>query len=225
MTFLGSSPGTALSKGHASHTAVARLQELVDANRLTETALAELFVDEPAAVSVLNHLFVTPAGAGFRDGRELPAEGPLDRKAANAASSVAIELGLARILQPGARVADLYRIGAIALDSRRRGFRRRDDLSSFVEVLIDSAMEEAQASAGLRLERVPAAAQPDALREKAREIVAAEGQPVAAIVTVFQSSSGGRQQRDLAFTYPRLQEELDGVSDCTDPHRGRPRAR
>ncbi len=39
-------------------------------------------------------------------------------------------------------------------------------------------------------------------------VIAAGKRPIAGIATVFQNQSGGRQQRDLAVTYPLLQERL-----------------
>jgi hypothetical protein len=192
--------------------AIAGLQTLVDSEELKVRPLAKLLSDDPGAVEVLNRLFVTPNGVGFRDGRELPAEGPLDKESARRTAGAAIAVGLRRLLRPGARVADLYRVGTLAIDARRRGYRRRDALEERVSRLIADAVSEVGARTGARIESLPVAEQPAAVRGKAaREVLAADGRPIAALATVIQSSSGGRQQRDLAFTYPRLQEDLDEV--------------
>lgn len=195
----------------ARRDAIESLQVLVDTGSLTQDDLASVLASDPGAVIVLNHLFVTPNGAGFRDGREIPASGPLDMPTARKAASAALELGLRQLLPTGARVVDLYRVGALAIDARRRGYRRRDTLESRVRRLIDQSVLDADTRTGLDLSRLVSGQQPAAVRGRAREVIAADDHPVAAIATVFQSSSGGRQQRDLSFTYPRLQEELDAV--------------
>jgi hypothetical protein len=46
------------------------------------------------------------------------------------------------------------------------------------------------------------------LRRSLEFVIATGKRPIGGIATVFQNQSGGRQQRDLAVTYPLLQERL-----------------
>jgi hypothetical protein len=191
--------------------AIELLQHLVDGGQLTPDGLAQALEQEPHAVGVLSHLFVTASSVGFRDGRDLPNHGPLTARQARAAATLAFDLGIQRLLPKGVQIVNLFRIGAIALDSRRRAYRRRDDLGEFVEELIEKALVDARAATDANLIRLPHLEHPAILRGKVDEVIATDDQVIAAIATVFQGSTGGRQQRDLTFTYPRLQEDLDAL--------------
>lgn len=190
---------------------IAALQTLVDNDGFTKSRLTPALEDEPGIAEIARHLFTAPHAVGFSDGRELPERfNPAVHDACRVASLL-LDLGLARLLPPGSPVAELYRIAVVAVDARRRGFRRRADLETRVNFLMDEALSTVGARAGAELKRIPPVEQPQEARGRGVEVIAADGRPVAAVATVFQASSGGRQSRDLSVTYPRLQEDLDGV--------------
>lgn len=188
---------------------IQEVQRLVDSEDLTESGLEEALEHTPEVVFVLQLLFVAPAGAGFADGRELPESPPRTAMSRRRLASLAMTLGVADVSPPGARVIDLCRLGLIAVDARRRGFRRRDDINDRVAALIGNVINEVTTRSGVALEFLPQGAFPDEVRGRVRTVIAAEGRPVAAVATVFQAVGGGRQQRDLSLMYPRLQEALD----------------
>ncbi|MDQ3092886.1 MAG: hypothetical protein M3R46_14760 [Actinomycetota bacterium] len=97
------------------------------------------------------------------------------------------------------------------VDARRRGYRRRDSIEERTGELIDQAVEEVRALRGLDVQLLDQAAFPPQARGRARDVIAVDGAPVAAVATVLQTQSGGRQQRDLMITYPQLQADLDSL--------------
>ena len=188
-----------------------RIQDLVDSRALDANGLASALAFSPKALDVIRNLLIAPMGAGFSDGRELPDDDPPGTDWVYSAASLAIDLGLPKLVPHGSRVEDLLRLSLIAVDSRRRGFRRRDNIEGRTSGILSAAISEVEQRLGLPISSVPLARQPAPARGRVRAVVAADGVPVAAVATVFQAQTGGRQQRDLAVTYPRLQEELDSV--------------
>lgn len=187
---------------------IQRMQELVDNDALTVDPLARALHERPSLLYVLQLLFISPAGAGFADGRELPEHPVKSDTAVEELASLAIDLGLPWILPTGANVRDLVRLGTVAVDSRRRGFRRRDSIDERVERLIDAAIAEVRARLGVAVQSVSPARWPQA-QGRVRTMIEAAGLPVAAVQFVLQAQSGGRQQRDLTVTFPQLQADLD----------------
>jgi hypothetical protein len=191
---------------------ITALQHLVDDGELAVPALSRTLSEEPRVALIARRLFTAPHAVGFADGRELPEEFDPDEHEPEALAQLLLDLGLERLLPRGAHVADLYRVAAIGVDSRRRGFRRKADLEQRVGALMDAAMEAVEARVDVPLARLTGASQPEQARNRGVEVIAAaDGRPVAAVATVFQAISGGRQYRDLELTYPRLQADLDAV--------------
>lgn len=190
---------------------IALLQEWVDAPRASVTRLAEALNQDRSVLEVLQYLFVAPGEVGFADGRELPGKAPTDAAGRYQLATLALDLGLRRVLPRGARVEDVVRHGVVAVDARRRGFRRRDTVEDRVRALLRDAITEVRTRTGVSVAELPSSAQPPAARGRVRSVIGVEGVPVAAVANVFQAQTGGRQQRDLQNTYPRLQEDLDAL--------------
>ncbi len=190
---------------------ITTLQGLVDSGAVKADDLAAALEQDPGIGLLAQRLFTAPHAVGFSDGRELPETFDPAVHRAGELAQLLIDLGFDRLLSPGTRVADLYRVAAIAVDARRRGFRRRADLDKRVAKLIDDAIDEVARRTGEEITRVPSPEQPITARNRGVEVIAADGRPVAAVASVFQAISGGRQYRDLSITYPRLQEDLDAV--------------
>lgn len=184
------------------------LQGWVDGRR-QDRDLARALAEEPRILEVIRLLVVAPGGVGLRDGRELPADNnfsdPKD------VATVALALGLRELLPKGVDVESLCRIATIANDARRRGYRRRDGLQLRIESVLAEAIKAVERSTGVRLEEMSSELQPRLARGRGLVALGTGERPIAAIANVFQDSTGGRQQRDLSATYPRLQEELDAV--------------
>jgi hypothetical protein len=161
---------------------------------------------------VMHYLFASPNGAGFADGRELPVVMPKEVSKIKALVGLLFDLGLPRVLPQGADVRQLVQVSAVGLDSRRRGFRRGRSLESRIDGVLRRAVAEVRTRVGIDISFVVPSSQPQQARGRVRALLAVDGTPVVALQTVIQATSGGRQQRDLALTYPRLQEELDALS-------------
>lgn len=186
------------------------LQRVVDTGMIDEGSLAAALTERPAIAEVLQLLFVAPAGAGFADGRELPEHPVQDPEAISTLASLAVDLGLGWLAPPGASVRDLARHGLVALDSRRRGFRRRDSIDDRVNRLMKASVETVRSRVAASIELESPARWPQA-RGRVRTMILADGIPVAGVAVVLQAQSGGRQQRDLTVTFPQLQVDLDEI--------------
>lgn len=119
-----------------------------------------------------------------------------------------LHIGLERVLAGTAPIRELLTVAEVYKDSFRRRFRSGDRVQYEVRRIVGQAVQESaeRLSAPVRLN---AEALPDVqLRRSLDYVVAVAGRPVAGIATVFQNQSGGRQQRDLAVTYPLLQQKL-----------------
>ena len=184
------------------------LQTAVDAG-LTKSNLFEVIHEEPSVLELVRLVFAAPQGAGFFDGRELPTTPPESKAGQQSVARLAVDLGLAKILTPGSSVASVVKTALIANDARSRGYRRRDAIEEQVLRVLQSAIDDVQGATGSKVERLATHQHPSSLRNRVDEILVLDERPIAAVVTVFQAQSGGRQQRELIFTYPRLQQELD----------------
>jgi hypothetical protein len=190
---------------------IARLQKIVDVQKVTRGELTRALREDSGVLKVLHYLFASPAGAGFVDGRELPKVMPNEVTRIRGIASLAFDLGLDRLMPKGANVGQLVQVAAVALDSRRRGFRRGRTLEARLDGLLRDAAADVSTRLGVALSRMPPSAQPPEARGRVGELLHADGVPVAALQPVIQATSGGRQQRDLSATYPRLQQDLDAI--------------
>ncbi len=191
----------------AMEAGIASLQRLTDKGPVPAESLAALLQETESVLDVLLSIFVAPRGAGFRDGRLLPTEPPRSSEELRTLAGLAVDLGLNELLSPGTDVRSIVRASLVAIDARRRGFRRGYELEQAVASVISHSIREVQTSEGLSINRVPRSARLE-LPARLDEVLAIDGRPFVAIQSVFQVSSGGRQQRDLSTTYPLLQQTL-----------------
>jgi len=187
------------------------LQRLADQPRRTKRNVVEALKGEPSMVQVFQRLFAAPSGAGFDDGRALSEEPPRTARERAKVAGLAVDLGLWRLVPRGARVEDLVRTALVASDARRRGFRRRREIEGRVAQLVASTIEGAAEALGEPLILLKPSQVPLVARSRVDDVIAVGGRPVAAISTVFEAQSGGRQTRNFSLTYPELQRELDSV--------------
>jgi hypothetical protein len=96
-------------------------------------------------------------------------------------------------------------------DSYRRRFRSAGRLDDRTRHLVAAAIQSANESLEQPVQLNPSALADSGLRRSLSFVLAVGNRPIAGIATVFQNQSGGRQQRDLSFTYPNLQERLDAI--------------
>lgn len=190
--------------------AAAELQSLIDADDWRQDSLAAA-LRKPGVMSVVKHLLVTPSAVGFADGSELPVDTPRTELAAKRVARLLLDIGLPRLLPASTTVVDMLRLGAVALDSRRRGFRRRDSVEADVRDLLRSAIADANNEYGLNLASAGRSAVPPNAGGMIDQVVLLDGKPVAGVASFFAAQTGGRQQRQLMTAYPDLQRELDKI--------------
>jgi hypothetical protein len=179
---------------------------------VTREILARQLLTEPTLTEVIGLLFAASSGAGFEDGRELLGGVPNTLKAARQMAGLAVDLGLHRLVPRGGSVQSLVQVALVAEDARRRRFRRLRIARAKEKRIVERAIHRANRGSAVQLTlgNKWSESPPDVAR--AVDYVAlANGKPVAAMISVFQATSGGRQQRDLTLTYPSLQATLDQV--------------
>ncbi len=191
--------------------AIQALQRLIDVEAQSEECLAEVIEHEPLTVEVMRRLLAAPQGAAFADGRELSAQVPATREGRASLARLLNEIGIWRLLRPSAHVEDLVRVAAVTSDAERRRLRRLRSVRSRIQNLVQDVLDTLRTEPGLPLELLAPRLLPAPVRRTADIVVSLEGTPIAAIRSVFLSSSGGRQQREFTSTYPRAQRELDTI--------------
>ena len=190
--------------------AIGALQDIIDADDRTLSRLAD-WLKLNQSLSIVRALFAAPQPVGFADGRSLPETAPRTQTERERLATLIVDLGIWHLLPLGARVTDVVRVGEVGLDSRRRGFRRRDAVQFQLTNLLNDAIQQASDETGVEVTRLRSSAWPKAARGRATAVLAAGAVPVAAVANVFQSQGGGRQWRDLSETYPALQRDFDAV--------------
>ncbi|MGY2896773.1 DpnII family type II restriction endonuclease [Deinococcus sp. UYEF24] len=130
-----------------------------------------------------------------------------------------ISMGLFRVLRPGANIADFIRTALVYRASAKRRFRVREKVASEVNFIMKDVLKELDKIGGITygskytkygwVNRSSTLA-----RSRADYIIHINDIPIVAVVSVFQETTGGRQQRDLELTYPSLQSKLrkDNIS-------------
>jgi hypothetical protein len=187
------------------------VDEFVRQPRLSRKLLAGALTEDPGVLQVFWRLLAAPAGAGFADGRELPRDLPRTKRGVSEVASLLHELGVTNLIHPNSRTEDLLRVALVAADSRKRGFRRSGVIGQRVWSAVTQGIQQAESQIGVHIGRMKDSEIPPLRGLDRRWVLAAEDVPIAAIVPVIQTSSGGRQQRDLSLTYPTLQADLDRV--------------
>lgn len=190
------------------------IHRALDHGNLEEVWLARGLRNEPYLYQVASALLTIPRGVGFYDGRELPdpAHG-LDHDFEGIARLL-IEVGLFRLLQPGVDVKSLVRVALTAQDASKRRYRVGATIEERVRELILQASRDITSKFGLDIHELNESHWPPPAGERVDYILELDGRPYVAIASVFQTASGGRQQKDLSVNLPNLQRQLSeyGIS-------------
>ncbi|MDQ3954533.1 MAG: ATP-binding protein [Actinomycetota bacterium] len=180
---------------------------------VTREGLAWALSEQPETIQVLHLLFAVSSSITFVDGSTFPYRPPATAEEASATASVAWEMGFPRLVTDEDSIDGLVRVAVVAAEARRRRFRRGSALAKHVRMLLSNAVDSLT-SKGLSLEISTEIDIPPPARRRAEFVVVSEGRPIAIINTVFETVSGGRQQRDLAINLPNLQMDINewGIS-------------
>lgn len=176
--------------------------------RVAPRRLAELLGAEPGSYRVILTLIAFNTSDAQVDKWGVPAIVPNEHRQRVELASLLIEIGIGGVLSKGTSTLDLLRIAEINRDSLRRRFRSTDRLSTRVTKIVREQLAgfRAETEQDIAVDRVQMT---DAqLKRSTAHILSIDDKPIAAVASVFQNQSGGRQQRDLTNTYPLLQERL-----------------
>lgn len=194
--------------------AINYLHKGIDDGRLDEIGLTNGLRNEPYLYQVAVSLLAIPRGVGFHDGRELPdpAQRPVEHY--EDIAELLIEVGLLRLLRPGADVQSLVRVALTGQDALKRRYRVGATIKEQVQELVLLAIKTLENQFDLDIEEFTETYWPPAAKERVEYILEVDNRPFVAIASVFQTASGGRQQRDLSVNLPNLQGQLSeyGIS-------------
>ena len=138
----------------------------------------------------------------------LPATVPSDETNIRLLADQLLYIGIDKLLRSSPSIEALLRVAEVYKDSFRRRFRSGKKLEYRIQALVRKAIAGANSRLATPV-RNDTSVLSDVLLRRSLDYVIADGKrPIAGIATVFQNQSGGRQQRDLAVTYPLLQERL-----------------
>ncbi len=188
--------------------AVQHLQAFSDIGEFGSEELSQELKSHPDVYEIILNLVAYNSSGTQVTKWGLPPTVPPDETNIRLLADQLLYIGIDRLLRSSPPIEALLRVAEVYKDSFRRRFRSGKKLEFRIQGLVRKAI----ASANSRLEtpvRNDASALTDGqLRRSLEYVIAAGKRPIAGIATVFQNQSGGRQQRDLAVTYPLLQERL-----------------
>lgn len=191
--------------------AVEHLQGFVDVGDVTHAGLMELLLQHPATYPLLLDLIAFNSSGPQVEKWGLPQLISRDRARTTWVASQLFHMGIDKILRRGTAVEPLLRVAEVYKDSYRRRFRSAGRLDDRTRRLVAAAIQSANESLEHSVRLDQSALADSGLRRSVSFVLAVGNRPIAGIATVFQNQSGGRQQRDLSFTYPHLQERLDAI--------------
>lgn len=183
------------------------IQEFADSGDHSALNLSNLLHAHPSAYGQLLTLIAFNSSGAQVERWGLPAVTPNEPGARLRLSELLIYIGLQRLFLGACDVASMSRVAEVYRDSVRRRFRSSNKLQSQLSVLVRQSIQNVSPRIpGLQVGTANALSGPDS--RSLEFVLSRDGRPFAGIATVFQNQSGGRQQRDLTFTYPLLQERL-----------------
>lgn len=186
---------------------LAQLQTYVQRGEFNADTLAGELRAHPKIYEIIQSLIAFKSSGAQVDKWGLPPTVPQNSSRAHWLAMQLIYIGIERLLfdtplEPMLRVAEVYK------DSFRRRFRSGKTLEQRIKSLVRQAVGLANSQVEQTVRLDSSGLTDPLLRRSVEYVVAADSRPVAGIATVFQNQSGGRQQRDLAQTYPLLQEKI-----------------
>jgi hypothetical protein len=181
------------------------LDRLLGGREFGVSDLQELLKAHPKAYQVCTALLAIPKVAiGFSDGRELS---PIIPNSAEHSAQLLIDLGIRHVLSAQSKTADLMRLWFVQDDAKSRRYRVAGPLKERVKAVLEEAVQDAQLH-DCPIHILPAAEWPEQIRGRIDFLLAIENRPYAAIASVFQTASGGRQRQQLEDEFPTMQKDL-----------------
>lgn len=186
------------------------LNGLIHRLGITAETLGDTLTSYPRIYPILCSLLSINGTIELEDGRRIPGPHtpPKDIGAAVAVASTFIELGLDRLLSNVADIRRLLLVVQVASDAPKRRFRLEERIKERTKRVVRSAVDAANNQLGFSLELGPTSSLPLSARRIVDFVVLFNGKARIAVVTTFQTHSGGRQTRDMTSLYPSIQSTL-----------------
>jgi len=197
-----------LSKNRST---IGQMQDFIENNVVSQATLASLMQQFPSTYPLLLDLVAFNSSGAQVEKWGLPGAINHDTIRTNWVAEQLMHFGIDKILNKDASVDSLLRVAEVFKDSFHRRFRSATKLDERMRMLVNTAIDQANATLNQSVKINPNALVDAQLRRSLQFILAIGNRPVVGIATVFQNQSGGRQQRDLSVIYPNLQERLDSV--------------
>lgn len=189
----------------------AHLQRFVSEGDFRVDALANEIRAHPAVYGVILSLIAFHGSSSQVSKWGMDPDAPQSDAKARQLAEQLIYVGLENVLGNRPDIRQLLRIAEIYKDGLRRRFRSGKKLDVRIDTIVREAIRTAASDTDLEIKLDLSALTDYQLRRFVEYVVVVDKRPVAAIATVFQNQSGGRQQRDLSITYPLLQERLSSL--------------
>lgn len=219
--------------------AIHALERIVSSSEIKVQDLGIALSDTPELYSLFCILLAIPNGVGFEDGRELPppalfpypsgdfqylVEPSSDR--CEQIAELLVEIGIREFFLAHPDVTSLLRVALAVRDAGRRRYRVRPKIEERLRLLVSNSVQTANnAKVGVfgffkstdaqrMLSELTTTRFYDGLPpgpSRMDYLITLDNRPIIAIASVFQTASGGRQQRDLQSELPRLQERLSSM--------------
>lgn len=185
------------------------LQDYVESGNFDQKSLEDFLSNHPDSYILILSLIAFNASGSQIEKWGLPERVPKEPdKIARLASNLGV-IGFEKAFVDGASVEAQVRIAEVYKDSFKRRFRSGNKLEDSVSRIIDSAVTQASERSSSSLKRVASNVMRNSTVSRFLDyVILQDDRPIAGVVTVFQQQSGGRQARELSYTYPTLQENL-----------------
>lgn len=192
--------------------AIAALQTKAETGAIDEVALVDLLTESPEVYPLLLSLLAFHASGTQIEKWGLPDHVPRSKRERDRLAGNLAHLGISNLFDSSPSVRPLARVALVHKDSFRRRFRTGNKFEKEVVELVKRSAAEASEGLANALVVARAAVLGDArLARFLDNTILYNDKPIAAVATVFQQQSGGRQQRELSVTYPNLQKDLSSL--------------
>lgn len=194
-------------------TAAQHLQGLCASQNLDINSCAASIESVPYFYEVITTLLSVQRGVGFSDGSEIPIPSEKRRIPALNIAETLNTIGMLKIVQKQMDIASALISALVAQDSLKRRYRVGATIKERLRAVINQVVT-GDHKTEFSIQMVPEGKWPQEVRGRADYFLKINDTYLVAIASVFQSASGGRQQRDLSTTYPILQIKLSesGIS-------------
>ena len=171
--------------------------------------LTDVLVKFPVSLEAIKILLSLPATVGFIDGREIPPR-LSNQNQAHDVATLLNDLGFWHVIKSGS-IKNSFKVALIGKLASSRRFNISTRFSASIAAILQTAVLLATEETGENYKLLDKSSFPAKAKGRVDHIIAIDDRPIIGISSIFQTSTGGRQQRDLSLTYPDLQNHLKEI--------------